>query len=53
MADMNMHYIFIESERDPKSDPVVVWYNGGPGASSMFGLTVEMVGQANVRARTL
>jgi len=32
----------IESEGNPKTDPVVLWYNGGPGAASMFGLLVEL-----------
>ena len=26
---MQMHYIFIESENNPSTDPVVVWTNGG------------------------
>ena len=28
----NMHeqYFFVESENDPKNDPVIVWTNGGP-----------------------
>ena len=40
----NMHeqYFFVESENDPKNDPVIVWTNGGPGASSYFGLFVEL-----------
>lgn len=23
--DMNMHYVFIESERSPSTDPLIVW----------------------------
>jgi hypothetical protein len=65
-SSMNMHYVFIESERSPSTDPLIVWcrplppahnwdfpftcrplftpfrYNGGPGASSLFGLYVEL-----------
>ena len=41
-ATVFFNYIFLESERDPENDPVVVWYNGGPGAASMFGLFVEI-----------
>lgn len=39
---MSMHYIFVESEGDPKNDPVLVWSNGGPGAGSEFGLFTEL-----------
>ena len=37
-----IHYLFIAAEDKPESAPVVVWYNGGPGASSLFGLFVEL-----------
>ncbi len=37
-----MHFWFVESEGNPEIDPVVMWYNGGPGASSIFGLVTEM-----------
>jgi carboxypeptidase C (cathepsin A) len=31
-----LHYVFAESETDPVNDPVVIWFNGGPGCSSML-----------------
>ena len=42
VGTMYFNYIFLESENDPANDPVIVWYNGGPGAASMFGLFVEL-----------
>jgi len=39
---MMSHYIFIESEKEPATDPVILWSNGGPGASSLFGLLAEL-----------
>lgn len=32
----SLHYVFAESESDPANDPVVIWFNGGPGCSSML-----------------
>jgi len=37
----HLHYMFIESSNDPSTDPIVVWYNGGPGCSSLDGLFYE------------
>ena len=35
------HYWLVESEGNPKSDPVALWLNGGPGSSSLIGLFTE------------
>jgi serine carboxypeptidase-like clade 1 len=40
-AGRALHYWFVESQRDPKRDPVVLWMNGGPGCSSMDGYFYE------------
>lgn len=37
-----MHYWFVEAEYNASSSPVLLWFNGGPGASSLFGLLVEL-----------
>jgi cathepsin A (carboxypeptidase C) len=40
-ATKRLHYVFAESETDPANDPVVIWFNGGPGCSSMLAFMQE------------
>lgn len=36
-----LHYVAAFSQNDWKKDPVILWFNGGPGCSSMLGWTQE------------
>nr|CAD2197041.1 unnamed protein product [Meloidogyne enterolobii] len=36
-----LHYVLVTSKSNPDKAPVVFWFNGGPGASSLLGLFFE------------
>ncbi|XVF17499.1 hypothetical protein REPUB_Repub10bG0128100 [Reevesia pubescens] len=42
VGDVEFFYYFLESERNPAEDPLLLWLTGGPGCSTLSGLFFEI-----------
>ncbi|XP_062074002.1 serine carboxypeptidase-like 2 [Humulus lupulus] len=40
--DVHLFYYFIESEGNPRDNPLMLWLTGGPGCSALCGLAFEI-----------
>ena len=38
----SLHYVLVESADNPLTDPLIVYFNGGPGCTSMHSLFVDL-----------
>ncbi|GAB4838354.1 hypothetical protein Ancab_027888 [Ancistrocladus abbreviatus] len=42
LEEIQLFYYFIESERDPVTDPLILWLCGGPGCSGLSSILFEI-----------
>ncbi|KAF5197052.1 Serine carboxypeptidase-like, partial [Thalictrum thalictroides] len=40
--DAQYFYYFVKSERNPREDPLILWFDGGPGCSALCGFAFEI-----------
>ncbi|XP_020570851.1 serine carboxypeptidase-like 18 [Phalaenopsis equestris] len=46
---VELFYYFIESERNPREDPILLWLSGGPGCSAFSAVALE-IGPLKIRS---
>lgn len=39
--DVQLFYLFVESQRNPLKDPILLWFVGGPGCSGLSAFLFE------------
>lgn len=42
LDEVNLFYYFVESDRNPIEDPLVLWLTGGPGCSGFSAFAYEI-----------